>query len=1294
MRYNADGVARARAEWAQWCRTTTGDARRAEAALDQVVRYLQAGLPADVVAALVSLRARTADYARAYPVVEAESRYSERVRGDVGVLLAMGQISADAAAAIDAEYRSRLDALATWSEPLVPVAAAPAASTAAAPTAAPAGSPQPSGRIAPKPEAPVRPPISLGDIFAEHSVLILASVGAFLLVVATVLFELYGTVGLGGVVRLAAVAVLDVIFVAAGYVAYSRPNLRAVGQIYIALAAVLLPLVGVAAWTFLELGARGITVDQAVAVTGAACAFVYGGLAMRLDLRAYGDVAGVSILASMFGISGWVGGDHWMAVGLAFTPLVFAAWERSARNRTFADFQWLAHLSAAIALIAALRFGANDWLWTSTLAAMAFSYLAWQALAPHPTRAWTGEALLVLAAAASNGPLGVTSNHFLIPMLIGLPLLLLTRRPARLGTVGRLYRAHPAHLHVAVLAGVALAIAEQSPGERWPLAIAFWTAFALYTADFALASSEVTGYALRAALPLALAATAGAARFHAWSSVLIAASGAVYLIPFVAGPRLQSLRRYASLFFYGAFVISLAPLTAASIGPGHWEISVSLLVSTIVFGTASELGAVRASAIAARGMFSVAWFVAVDALNAQGWRGPFDAVLPLIYTGLAQLRAVRGHAVATSGRRWFVHTAAAVALGLCFTGPDDQLWWRLAAALGLLAVAYWWQTLTLASKETPPLAWIAAAMAAISLVVAAVPWEWQGAAVVAAVLILSAGWTVLRRTWTRPNLDESGLGVLLVAAVVGAGLALRQELPQWQQSAAALLGAAFLLIWSLIPTATRIGDLRLYLRSAAAAFASVTVLLAAGVLRFDAAWAGLVVVVLAALHAEWTVRTRSEVERWYGIGAVLVLALVLYLWPFAQALPALMAVEFIVLAAITASAAVRRQQWYLAYPSTLLLVPALHLMLVAFGRSGGEFEEVAMAALAWAAGAAGLVIRTRTGSRWALATEAGAASIALVTLVYMTDGGYLDPFAIAVLAYAPQVYTAAMQERGRWGIPAAAALALVGAMTLLYAHDADTIYYAAALGVVGLVTWLAGWFTSRPLGRAPIVDMHRYLGLGLLGAASLAGFFFPDKTGAHSLGAVLATVGLLVTGGVLRLDATTFGFRPNVYIALVAAATAGYFVAREVSLTSWQLVPPGVGLVTAGLCLRGDTAFPVARWIRRSIVIVGISLAMGWAAVFTTSGDLYWLVVLLVEGVITVGVGIVFRSQVGLAGGGAAIALVSARALLSVAQAGYLFIAFAAVALVLIVVATVLALGRDRYASTTHGVLEQIALWD
>jgi hypothetical protein len=312
----------------------------------------------------------------------------------------------------------------------------------------------------------------------------------------------------------------------------------------------------------------------------------------------------------------------------------------------------------------------------------------------------------------------------------------------------------------------------------------------------------------------------------------------------------------------------------------------------------------------------------------------------------------------------------------------------------------------------------------------------------------------------------------------------------------------------------------------------------------------------------------------------------------------------------------------------------------------------------------------------------------------MNTSGHYEAVGIALLAYAPLIYTAAMQDRWRWVLPVAATVALLGAVIVLGAHGADTILYAGALGVLGLLIWVAGRVASTRLGRDPLIDMHRYLGLGLLGVSGLAGFFFPDRTGPHTLGANLAAAGLLVTGGVLRLDAQTFRYRPNFYLALVAATTAGYFGAREISLVAWQLVPPGLGLIACGILLRDDRTFRVDKRIRRLIVAAGLGLVMGWAAVLTVTGHPSWLVILLIEGALAVAAGIVLRTRVLLGGGGAALALVSLRALLSVAEAGYLFAAFAAVALVLLVVATALALGRDRYRSGTKGMREQLANWD
>src|ERR1700686_4226474 len=275
-----EAIEKVRREWGPWSQTLTTQPDYAEAATEVAIAALEAGLPADVVAAMIRLRAGiSSGYADNRSRVLWELAHYERARQEASEMGALGLIPPGAAAAIVLDYAARSAALSTWSQPLRPrteAAPAPAARPAQAQTAGqPAAAPLPAPVAVPP--APTRPPISLRDLFAEHSVLILASLGAFLLVVATVLFELYGTVGLGGGVRLAAVVALDIIFAAAGYVALGRPDLRSVGQIYTALAAVLLPLVGVAAWTFLALGSRGITVDQALAATGVACAFVYGG---------------------------------------------------------------------------------------------------------------------------------------------------------------------------------------------------------------------------------------------------------------------------------------------------------------------------------------------------------------------------------------------------------------------------------------------------------------------------------------------------------------------------------------------------------------------------------------------------------------------------------------------------------------------------------------------------------------------------------------------------------------------------------------------------------------------------------------------------------------------------------------------------------------------------------------------------------------------------------------------------------------------------------------------------------
>src|SRR5206468_695301 len=345
-------------------------------------------------------------------------------------------------------------------------------------------------------------------------------------------------------------------------------------------------------------------------------------------------------------------------------------------------------------------------------------------------------------------------------------------------------------------------------------------------------------------------------------------------------------------------------------------------------------------------------------------------------------------------------------------------------------------------------------------------------------------------------------------------------------------------------------------------------------------------------------------ERWYAAAITVAAAPALYLWPYAHEPAALVAVELVVIAALVAATAVRSGRWYGAYPAVLALVPALRVAFVAAGVTDDRVIENGFAVLAWVAGFAGLGLRTRFPNRWAWSVEAAAASIAVVTLTAMAGNNDPDAAGIALLAFAPLVYTSAMQDRLRWAIPFAPAAAFIGAAILLASRSADTILYAAALGVVGLATWVLGRAAFAFLGRHPVVDM-----------------------------------------------------RP------------------------WALFAPGVWLVLVGILLRQGAQLRVDMWLRRAGVACGVLLVMGWAAAQTLQGDVWWLVVLLVEGALTVGISVGLRSSTMLAAGGLALAFASLRAMLLIAAAGYLFIAFAAVAIVLLVLATALALGRERYAS-------------
>lgn len=235
-------------------------------------------------------------------------------------------------AAIDAQLRrgmaradvvlEELDGL-TPSSAVSPDALAAVRGAFAARREALAGALRPAATDVPAvPPPPPAPAPSLREFFGEHSILLLSYVGAFLLIVAAVLYEVYAIGQLSGGLRFAGVLVLDLAFGAAGWACLRSRRMRLVGDAYVAIFALLAPLVGVAAYVFLGLREHDIGVPLAVCLTGSVLTVLYAALCLRLRSHAYGYLALVALPVAWLGGVAAASSGAWH--GPAAAPLVAA----------------------------------------------------------------------------------------------------------------------------------------------------------------------------------------------------------------------------------------------------------------------------------------------------------------------------------------------------------------------------------------------------------------------------------------------------------------------------------------------------------------------------------------------------------------------------------------------------------------------------------------------------------------------------------------------------------------------------------------------------------------------------------------------------------------------------------------------------------------------------------------------------------------------------------------------------------------------------------------------------------
>ncbi|MBO0793968.1 MAG: hypothetical protein J2P36_23870, partial [Ktedonobacteraceae bacterium] len=259
-----------------------------------------------------------------YPVLpEKEERFLvtaiqdlRRVADHGGNLLSVGQLLG--------RYQARLAVLrqftaaATLPTPVLVAPPPPAASMAPVRTpevpAATLRQPQVPVPPPPVPPQPAGPVFSFRSFFEDQFINIVASLGAFLILVGSLSFVATQTNLLLSFLIMFAV---HAVFGGIGIIARRFPGFRIVAGIYTAIFALLLPLVGWAAYRLVAARFLPISTPSLIAITAIYATLAYASLAIYQRFVPFGFLAGVSlIVADLATASSWHLAYWWWPVAL------------------------------------------------------------------------------------------------------------------------------------------------------------------------------------------------------------------------------------------------------------------------------------------------------------------------------------------------------------------------------------------------------------------------------------------------------------------------------------------------------------------------------------------------------------------------------------------------------------------------------------------------------------------------------------------------------------------------------------------------------------------------------------------------------------------------------------------------------------------------------------------------------------------------------------------------------------------------------------------------------------------
>ncbi|HEX8982379.1 MAG TPA: hypothetical protein VF792_06410 [Ktedonobacterales bacterium] len=221
---------------------------------------------------------------------------------------------------------------------------APQTTPLAQPAAAPVATLAPSPVVAPTPAQPHGPVFSWRAFIAEQAIAVMAYLGGFLLLIATLTFEVGGWQALPDLIKLAGVLIVYFVFGVLGFALRRASSLRTVSRVYLGVFALMTPLAALAIYRF-ELQAQGFSPSGMVCISAFYAAVVYLALAARTRFVTYAYLGWVAAMLGALAIPPFAAIDLWWEMFISGAMSLVLLAPHALKHRLTRPPEWLGALS-------------------------------------------------------------------------------------------------------------------------------------------------------------------------------------------------------------------------------------------------------------------------------------------------------------------------------------------------------------------------------------------------------------------------------------------------------------------------------------------------------------------------------------------------------------------------------------------------------------------------------------------------------------------------------------------------------------------------------------------------------------------------------------------------------------------------------------------------------------------------------------------------------------------------------------------------------------------------------------